>query len=132
MAQVPDTVGRYPQSTPDGAAIPFEIIRPLGVIKVAIQAAAIDGTALPDVGSFLVFHATAPCYVVLNGNAAVPVANTYTADVIYIDADEVLVVDHNAATDFGVIRATAVDGTLHVQVCEKYVDVRKTVQLERM
>lgn len=132
MAQAADDVGRYPQSTPNGAAIPFEIIRPLGVIKVAIQAAAINGTALPDVGSFLVFHANAPCYVVLGASAVVPVANTYTAATIFIDADEVLVIDHNAATIFGVIRATAVDGTLHVQVCEKYVDIRKTVLLERM
>lgn len=132
MAQPVDSVGRYPQSTPDGDAIPFEIVRPAGCIKVAIQAAAINGTVIPDINSFLVFHASAACYVVLNGNAAALVANTYTPDVIFIAADEVVVIDHNGATTFGVIRAEAVDGTLHVEVCKKYVDVRKSVQLERM
>lgn len=132
MAQEPDDIGRYPQSTPAGEPIPFEIVRPLGIIKVEVSATPSNDIALPDVNSFLVLHTNAACYVVLDGDGAVPVTDTYTANVVFVDTDEVIVVDHNAAETIGVIAAGTDEGTLHVQVCEKYKDIRKTAQLERM
>ena len=127
MAAQTDTRGLYPQSTPGGEAIPFEIVRILGTIKIAIQAAAKDNIALPDVTSFLVLHANSACWVKFGGAIAVPVADTYTANTFYMDADEVVVVDHNGADTISVIRSSA-DGTLNVNVCQSYSDVRKIVQ----
>jgi hypothetical protein len=133
MAQT-DDIGRYPQSTPKGDPIPYEIVRPLGLVRIAVQDAAVNGVAIPDAYSFLVLRSSAACFVRLNGNAAIPALSTYTANYVYVDVDEVIVIDHNMADTLGVIKADSTDddGVLVVQVCETYKDIRKTAQLDRM
>lgn len=127
-----DTVGRYPQSTPDGQAIPFEIIRPLGLLVQPFNGVAVNAVALPSDADYLVLRAVgASCYIHLGGNVAVPAAGVHTLGVVYIGDGEVIVIDHNAAATISVIRAAAEDGTLIVQTGTKYKDIRKSAQLER-
>lgn len=128
-----DTVGRYPQSTPGGEPIPFEIIRPLGLIKKSFSDVAASNVALPDGADFLVLRATEDCLIqfTIDTAAALPADGVHVAGLLFLGVGEVQVIDHNAATEFSVIRAGADSGILYIQTCSKYADIRKSAQLER-
>lgn len=129
-----DTKQLYPQATPLGTPIPFEIVRPLGLIVQGFTDVAVSNVAIPTTADFLILRATTPCYVQFTENVAAvdPANGTHTVGLVYVDAEEVLVIDHNAAPEFSVIRATAENGDLIVQTCTKYADIRKAAQTERM
>lgn len=125
-----DTLGLYPQATPKGDSIPFEVIRPLGFLKQAFTSAAVNGVVIPAAADLLVLRADQDCLVQLGGNAVVPANGVHTLNLVFVGQGECVVIDHNAAATFGVIRLTA-DGTLTVQTLAKYRDVRKNISMTR-
>lgn len=129
-----DTKQLYPQATPLGTPIPFEIVRPLGVIKQAFTNVAASNITIPEDAGYLVLRADADCYVQLTTDivAAVPADGTHVDGLVFVGQNEIVVIDHNAATEFSVVRAGATSGTLIVQTMQKYADVRKIAQTERM
>src|SRR5688500_9784056 len=114
----------YPQATPLGQPIPFEIIRPLGLIVQAFTNVAVSNVAIPAAADFLVLRANTPCYVQFTENVAAvdPANGVHTVGLVYIGAEEVIVIDHAVAVEFSVIRAGSEDGELIVQTCTKYKD----------
>lgn len=128
-----DTRRRYPQATPDGDAIPFEIIRPYGLIIVPVTDVPSGLYSIPANASFLVLRATQPCYMLLGdvAIAAAPAYGVHTPDLVYIDGGEVLVIDHDNAANFSVLRMTGESGLLIVQTCRNYTDIRKSAQFDR-
>lgn len=131
MAASPDVRKLYPHATPGGEAIPFDIIRPLGLVVQAFGAAAVNDVAIPAAADYLYMEATEDCYVQLDDDAAAPANGAHTLGLIVLLAGTGKVIDHNAAEVFGVIKAGADDGTLFVQTISKYADVRKPAVSER-
>lgn len=123
----------YPQATPLGQPIPFEIIRPYGLIVQAFTDAAASNVTIPAAAEFLVLRADTPCYVQLTENvaAASPADGVHTVGLVYVGAEEIIVIDHAEAIELSVIRASSVNGTLIIQTCTKYKDIRKQVQMDR-
>lgn len=128
----PDTKGLYPHATPLGQPIPFEIVRPLGLIIQPFSGVATNNVAIPEAAGFLILRADADCLVELATTTAVPADGVHTPGLIFVGEGEVVVIDHNAAAQFSVIAAGAEDGTLIVQTVTKYSDIRKTVQTQAM
>lgn len=129
---VADSAQRYPQATPDGQPIPFEIIRPLGLILQAFTSVPVNAVAIPAGADFLVLESTQACLVRFGANVTVPANGVHTTDLVYLSADVIKVIDHNAAASFSVVQAGAESGTLYVQTCQKYSDIRNPVQDARM
>lgn len=127
-----DDKQRYPQSTPDGEAIPFEIIRPLGLILVAFSSVASANITIPAGAGFLVLRADADCLIQLDGVVAVPADGVHIVGLVALNAGEILVLDHNGAATLSVIRYGTTNGVLKVQTITKYADIRKSAQLERL
>ncbi len=124
----------YPQATPSGDPIPFEIIYPFGVIIQPFTGTVSGSVTIPEAADFLVFRCNMPCIVRFNAVAEQPTAGTHLTNAVYVDGYESIVIDHNDAVTFTVISAisgTGNDGTLVVQTCIKYTDVRKLAQLQR-
>jgi len=130
MASQPDTLGLYPHSAPDGTPIPFDIVRPLGLIRQDFTAAASGNIAIPSDAELLAFMSTQECIVKFGAAATVPANGVHNIDMIVIPAGGLLVVDHNFATTFSVI-ALADEGTLYVQTIKKWKDLRKQSQFNR-
>lgn len=129
MAQ--DSRGLYPHATPDGEPIPFEIVRPLGLITRSVLTAVSANTNIPAAAGFLVLRSDVKSYIGLDRAAIVPVVGTYEANLVFIDAGEVMTIDHNGAAYFTVIAATGDEGSLVVQACTSYKDIRKYAQMDR-
>lgn len=128
-----DNVGRYPHATPEGDPIPFEIVRPLGLIVQNFTDVAINNIAIPIDADYLVLRADVPCLIQLTPDvpAALPADGVYTPGLVFVDGGDSMVVDHNAATEFSVIRFTDESGVIIVQTMTKYKDIRKAAQMER-
>lgn len=129
-----ESLGLYPFSSPDGQAIPFDIIRPLGLIKQDFNGVASGNIAIPATAELLVMMTTQECFVQLDGAVAAPADGVHTTGLFIIPAGAVFVIDHNAAASFSVIRVGATadyDGTLYVMTATKYKDLRKSAQFAR-
>lgn len=123
---------QYPQATPDGEAIPFEIIRPLGA-GFRTTTSVSQTFAIPATAGFLVLRAKeADCWVMLGADAVVPVGGAHVEGLLYVADGEIVVIDHNGALSLGVIRAGVSDGRLIIQTCLTYADIRKKALQERM
>lgn len=131
MAVSPDLQQRYPLSTPDGRPIPFDIIRPYGLIKQSFTDTPVNDVVIPEGADFLYIEATEDCYVRIGDDVTAPTNGVHTLGLIVILARTGKVIDHNAAAAFGVVRAGADNGIVYVQTCTKYADIRKAVILER-
>lgn len=120
----------YPFSTPSGDPIPLEIIKPYGLIRVDFTDEVSAQVSIPTGTGFLVLRATTACYMRLGGSAAIPAAGDHIVNLVFVDAGEVVVIDHALHTFFTVIQYAAA-GVLHVQTVIKYTDVRKSAQMDR-
>lgn len=124
---------QYPQATPDGEAIPFEIVRPLGLLHINFTNVASEDAAIPAEAGFLVLRAKeADCWVMLDGPAVVPADGVHEDGLIFVGKDEIIVIDHNEAATISAMRVGTDDGYLVVQTCLAYADIRKRAQQERM
>ena len=76
----------YPFSTEDSKAIPLDVIRPLGMIKVAITALANTALTIPVGWKVVSFYSNVGCFVQF-ASATIPtppVANTSYADTLFV------------------------------------------------
>lgn len=131
MAAQPDILGLYPHSAPDGTPIPFDIVRPHGLIITPFAAAAIDNIPIPASAELLVIQATHDCIIAIGAAATVPAPGAFAANHFYITPGVTWILDHNAAAVFGVIRASTSDGTLYINAVKKWKDLRKSAQFAR-
>lgn len=85
---MPNTLRRYPNSTPSGDAIPLDVLWPLGTFKKTIASATGYNSIAIEPCDFLYLQATAACYLRIGGTfSAAPTDNAYTSGVLYIPAD---------------------------------------------
>jgi hypothetical protein len=126
-----ETLGLYPHSAPDGTPIPFDIVRPLGLIRQDFTAVASAEIAIPTNAELLLLMATQECLMQLDGVVAIPANGVHTLGLIAIPGATAVVIEPNGALTFSVIRLGSDDGTLYVQTITKWKDLRKTAQFNR-
>jgi len=120
----------YPLSSPDGQAIPYEVIRPIGLIRQDFTDTPSAAVTIPAAAELLSLFANATCVVTFNAASAVPANGVHQLDSILLAANTYMNVDHNAAATLSVIGVSE-SGTLFITTVEKWKDIRKTAQYTR-
>lgn len=124
--------GRYPLSTPDGTAIPLDIIKPLALGKIVFVAGGYTSCDIPAAyaGKLLVAYSSVECYISEDAVPVVPTVNAFTAKMIYIPAGVLIVFVAGAAKIAAIGVAAA--GTLHIQVADTWAGLALKAQLNRI
>jgi len=112
------TTQRYPLSTPDGIAIPFDVIRPIAFIRKAFDVTVSVSVAIPADCEIISFTATEDCLVCFGGTAIIGVDGAIQADTVFVQKGTRVTVAPTAAS-FTVI-SYAVAGYLYCQLIDKW------------
>lgn len=113
------TSQRYPLSTPEGVAIPFDIIKAHSYIKknfTFTEASAVIN--VPADVEIVIFSSNEDCLIKFGGTASIPADGVSQLDVICVEKDVRLAVAPNAST-FTIIGESAV-GSLRIQFVHKW------------
>ncbi len=123
----------YPNSSIQGEPIPFDIILSNASAGIDFDATPADDVELPAEGDILVFYGDpdSPCWVKFATSVTAPADQTFVADLTYIPAGAVKVMDRNGAEQISVVGLSAVVGLLVVEVVHSYNSVAKLTQINR-
>ncbi len=124
-----NTTQRYPLATPDGRAIPLDVVKPVGFLQKAFTTAASGTLTLPSNVEVLSVFASADCYIQFGGTAAVPADGVVVTNLLYVPKN-MRITAAPPATTFTVIGKTT-SGTLNVQLLEKWAGLILDVQQKR-
>lgn len=123
------TTQRYPLSTPDGIAIPFDVIRPTGFIRKAFDVTVSVAVAIPSDCEIISFTATEDCLVCFGGTAIIGADGALQADTVFIQKGTRVTVAPTAET-FTVI-SYSVAGYLYCQLIDKWAGLALNTQYKR-
>lgn len=118
----------YPLSTPDGQAIPLEIVRGYGLIRQDFTDTPVNNVTIPAC-DFLYCISDQDCVFALTTSVTAPANGVHNLGYYMIPANTVITIDHNAAVHFSVV-GLGVPGTLWVHTVSKYKDTHKSVQFD--
>lgn len=120
---------RYPLSTPDGIAIPFDVIRPYGFIRKATATAVSATVSIPDVTEIISFSATEDCIVCFGGTAIVASDGALQLNSVFIQKGTRVTVAPTFNT-FTVI-SLSVAGYLYCQLIDKWAGLALETQYNK-
>lgn len=121
---------RYPLSTPEGVAIPFDILKAHSYLKKSFtHVAASTAVNVPADVEIVIFSSNEDCIIKFGGVASVPADGVSQADTICVEKDVRIAVAPNADT-FTVIGETAV-GALRVQFIQKWAGLAVQAQYRK-
>lgn len=129
------TAQRYPFSTPEGAAIPLDILRPVGVLKKDfLSASGSAAEALPANTLAVLVRATRSCFIRFsNAPATKPISATPSvviADTLYLEEGEIQTISPGKLF-YSVIGDTEA-GTLTMQILETWAGLVTEAQINRV
>jgi hypothetical protein len=127
---VAEPLGLYPLSSPDGQSIPYEVIRPIGLIRQDFNDVGSAAVTIPTAADILAFFANATCIVTFGATAVVPANGVHGLNSILIPANTYMNVDHNGAANFSVVGVSEA-GTLFTVTVKKWQDTKKPIQFQR-
>lgn len=110
--------GLFPNSTPTGDSIPFDLLFPTALGVVDFTTAVSASITLPTNAVLLSLRSTEDCIVRFGAAASVPVTGTFVTDEVYVQVDEIVNIVAPAAT-FTVIGEFAT-GRLTIQVSQPW------------
>ncbi len=128
-----DIINRYPLSTPNGMAIPLDIIKPIALLRIDFNTssfvAAIDLSAI-YANKIFVATSNQDCYLHVGDTPASPVSGTALPDVIYIPAGVTLafVTDSLQIAAIGITNSGRVD----IQICETWAGLAIEAQVNKI
>ena len=132
MALQPNTKKLYPQTSVAGEPIPADILLSLASCSIDFSVVPVDNRVLPVTGELIVFYGdeTYGCWVKFATAITAPATDgTFVADLTWIPAGSVKVMDRNGADAISVVGAGA--GVLQVEVASAYKDTRKANMIDR-
>jgi len=119
---------RYPLSTPEGSAIPLDIMKPHSFIRKAFTANVVSSAiVVPADVEILSLTANADCIICFGGTAVAPVDGISYSKTLYLDKCTRIIVAPNADT-FTVL-GLGVAGILNIQMVEKWAGLALSKQL---
>lgn len=121
---------RYPLSTPDGVAIPLEVIKAHSLVKKSfLSASATAALTVPADVELMMVSATRDCIIRFGAAASVPADGVALADAVYVYADMVVFVAPHLST-FTIIGAAA-DGSAVIQYLQKWAGLALSTQYSK-
>lgn len=132
---MPNTLGLYPNSAPDGTPIPLDIFWPIGTIPINGTAGVAQngitlGTPVPDI---ILVYSKVDCYIQFGANfgGAPAFAVKQANGCIFIPANyaEYIPVYPDEATTFSIWPLAS--GLTYLILCTKWKDTKKSAQFAR-
>jgi hypothetical protein len=123
------TTQRYPLSTPDGIAIPFDVIRPYAFIRKAVDLTVSAEVNIPDSIEIISFAATQDCLVCFGGNATIGADGALQLNHVFIQKNTRVTVAPTA-NKFTVIAYDAA-GYLYCQLIDKWAGLALETQYRK-
>lgn len=126
------TANRYPLSSPEGQAIPLDVVKPLGVIRLPFTSASYNSQVLSSAyqDKLLMLSSSADCYLDSNAVAVPIVDNIVSANNVHVPAGTLVIVVINSV-HLNVIGVSA-SGSLHVQILDTWSKVAIEAQISRI
>lgn len=125
------TTQRYPLSTPDGSAIPLDIMKPHSfIMKSFIGGAATDPIAVPEGVEIVSLSVTEDCIVCFGDDAVQPVDGVSYLNTVYVEKSVRICLAPSVDT-FTIISATATSGTALIQFIEKWAGLAVQTQYSK-
>jgi hypothetical protein len=121
----------YSLSTPKGEPIPFEVIRPAGLITLAFTDVASAAISIPAAAELLAIYSTAEAIIAFDSVVSYSSVGTYQANHMIIPANTFMNIDHNEAATFTALGIREGGGILFVVAVTKWKDIRKSAQFDR-
>lgn len=125
------TAGRYPLSSPDGQAIPLEVIKPLGVLVINHTTAGFTATTIPSayIDKIFIASSTQDCYISTSASPVSPTPGTVAANIIYVPATMTVAFVGN--TDTLNIKSISANGQLILQIVDTWASLALEQQITR-
>jgi hypothetical protein len=126
---MPSTSQRYPLSTPDGIAIPLDVIRPHSFLAKTTALVVSAPVAIPSAVEIASFTATEDCLVCFGDTAIIAADGVLQPDTIFIQKGARVTVAPTAST-FTVI-AMSTPGYLYCQFIDKWAGLALETQYRK-
>lgn len=126
------TAQRYPLSTPEGTAIPLEVVKPLGILRIPFTASAyasVNLNAAYQDKIFVAFSKTEDCYISFAASPAAVVDSVVSADIIHVPAGTLLAFVSN--TLYLSAQGVSASGTVIIQIVDTWAGLALEAQLTR-
>jgi hypothetical protein len=121
----------YPLASIAGQAIPYEVIRSIGLIRQDFEDVASSAVNIPANADILSLYASADCLIRFDGIVEVPVNGALITNTMVIAGNTYINIDHNGASTFTVIGLRDPGGTLFVNAVQKWTDIHKPIRVRR-
>lgn len=118
----------YPLSTPDGKAIPLDIIRPRGVFRIPIGQTASILYPLVDTDPIVILRSTVGCFVRFGEVAIIP-STAMISNQLYLAAGDITIVSPHVQSLSAISESS--NGFLTVQLLDKWMGLAAEVNYNR-
>ena len=120
----------YPLSTPDGIAIPLDVVSPTGYMYIPFSATPTVALALPATSDMIVLTCDEDCIIRFSNDLAViPPASSYMVDTLYLRKNMQTIV--YPQKKFISVKRLVMDGTLHLQFIDTWHGLALASQYEK-
>lgn len=125
------TANRYPLSTPDGKAIPLDLIKPLGVLRLSFTAAAHNSQTLPSAYQDKIFtaYSTEDCYLDFKATPAAVIDDVVSTDTLFIPAGVLIAFISNSL--YIAARGSTASGIVQIQIIDIWAGLLLESQVNR-
>ena len=126
---------RYPLSTAEGTAIPLDVIRPYGIIKIPFTSGSGSSSiTIPSDVEVLNVYSDVDCliqFATSNASASALVDNTFKSDAMYVSADVFTIISPPVDKKAFSIRGISASGNCVVQYLRKWTALALQPQFAR-
>lgn len=125
------TANRYPLSTPDGKAIPLDLIKPMGVLRLPFTASAYNAQSINAIYQDKIFtaYSTEDCYLSFAASPGAIADNTVTANILFVPAGVMIAFITNSL--YLAAKGVSVSGSVHVQIVDTWAGLLLEAQVNR-
>lgn len=125
------TQNRYPLSTPDGKAIPLDLVKPLGVLRLPFTSASYNAQSISAIYQDKIFtaYSSEDCYLSFAASPTTVVDNTVAPDILFVPAGVMIAFTTNSL--YLAAQGVSASGTVHIQVVDIWAGLLLETQVNR-
>lgn len=125
------TSNRYPLSTPDGKAIPLDLIKPMGVLRLPFTATSYNAQSIGSIYQDKLFtaYSTEDCYLSFAASPGAVADNVVTANILFVPAGVMIAFITNSL--YLAARGVSASGIVHIQIVDTWAGLLLEAQVNR-
>lgn len=126
-----EPLGLYPLSSSKGEAIPYDIIRPIGLIRQDFTDTVSAQFTIPASADTLFVWASNTCILGIGATAVLPANGVHAANLIIIPAHTFMNIDHNGAAYGTVLGIEDPGGIAFIGTMQRWTDTEQVIRYTR-